>query len=121
MLIIDDDNNIILTRGDTLTLKATPKVKVDPVPPATEPTWEPYEPQEGDVIRFAISKGYKGEPGYELMLSKNVPLDTFTFTCSSQETSLKNGLYHHDVEITFADGTVDTYISGDLIITGEAK
>lgn len=114
-----EGNNIEITRGDTLTLKATPKVKVDPVPPATEPTWEPYEPQEGDAIRFAISKGYKGERGYELMLTKAVPLNTFTFTCTSEEMSIKNGTYHHDVEITFADGSVDTYIKGDLIITGE--
>ncbi len=121
MLTIDNDNNITLTRGDTLTLKVNPKKRVEPVPPATEPTYEPYEPQEGDVIRFAVSKEYKGDLGYKLLLSKNVPLDTLTFTCSSEETSLKRGTYHHDVEITFADGTVDTFIEGDLTITGEAE
>lgn len=54
MLVIDKNNNIFLTRGDTLTLKCTPKVK------GTNPP-EDYEPQEGDTFRFAISKGYEGE------------------------------------------------------------
>lgn len=54
MLTIDGNNNITLTRGDTLTL--TVELTKD---------GETYTPEEGDVIRFALSKGYLGEPGYE--------------------------------------------------------
>ena len=50
--------DIILTRGDTMTLTVTLLKEVPPVPPATEPTIEPYVPETDDVIRFAVSKGY---------------------------------------------------------------
>ena len=121
MLNIDGNQNITLTRGDTLTLTVTLLHEVDPVPPATEPTIEPYTPEADDVIRFAVSKGYKGEPGYELKLSKVIPHDTLTFTCSSTETALDYRAYNYDVEITHGDGCVDTFISGRLTIVGEVK
>ena len=121
MLKIDNNNNITLTRGDTLTLTITLLHEVEPVPPATEPTIEPYVPEQDDVIRFAVSKGYKSEPGYELKLSKTIPHDTLTITCSSSETALDYRDYNYDVEITYDDGTVDTFIKGKLTITGEVK
>lgn len=114
-------NNITLTRGDTLTLTVTLLHEVDPVPPATEPTIEPYVPETGDVIRFAVSKGYKGQTGYQLILSKDIPHDTLAFTCTSDETSIDYGTYNYDVEITHDDGCVDTFISAKLTITGEVK
>lgn len=116
-----EGNNITLTRADTMTLTVTLLHRVEPVAPATEPTVEPYVPDEGDVIRFAVSKGYKGELGYELKLSKDIPHDTLTFTCSSAETTLDYRTYNYDVEITHPDGCVDTFISGRLTITGEVK
>lgn len=121
MLIIDNNQNITITRGDTLTLTVSLLHEVDPVPPATQPTIEPYVPEEGDVIRFAVSKGYKAQPGYELKLSKDIPHDTLTFTCSSTETSLDYRTYNYDVEITHPDGCVDTFISAKLTITGEVE
>lgn len=121
MLNIDSKNNITLTRGDTLTLTVTLLEEVPPVPPSTDPTIQPYVPDENDVIRFAVSKGYKGQPDYELKISKVIPHDTLTFTCSSTETALYYETYNYDVEITHDDGTVDTFISGKLTITGEVK
>lgn len=120
-LKIDKQQNITLTRGDTLTLTVALKQIVPPVPPATNPTITDYEPVEGDVIRFAVSKGYKGQPGYKLTLSKDIPHDTLTFTCSSQETTINYDIYNYDVEITHADGCVDTFISAKLTIIGEVK
>lgn len=120
MLKIDGDK-ITLTRGDTLTLKVSLLHEVDPVPPATQPTIEPYVPQEGDAIRFALSVGYKTGPGYQFILDKTIPNDTLTFTLSSQETSIRYGSYNYDIEITHADGCVDTFISSTLTITGEVK
>ena len=121
MLKIDSKNNITLTRGDSLTLTVTLLHEVPPVPPATEPTVEPYVPEEGDVIRFAVSKGYKEQSDYDLKLSKEIPHDTLTFTCSASEMALYYDTYNYDVEITHTDGAVDTFISGKLTITGEVK
>lgn len=105
-----DGHKITLTRGDTLTLTLTLK--------KNEQT---YTPEEGDVIRFALSKGYKGEPAYELKLSKVIPNDTLTFTLSSTETALEYRDYNYDIEVTHSDGCVDTFISSTLTITGEVK
>ena len=110
MLTIDKSNNITLTRGDTLTL--TVSLLKDNAP---------YVPIEGDSIRFAVSKGYKGQSDYALKLSKTIPNDTLTFTCESSETELDYAVYNYDVEITHEDGCVDTFISGKLTITGESK
>ena len=121
MLIIDSNNNIKLTRSDTMTITVSLLHEVPPVPPATEPTIEPYEPTADDVIRFALATGYKGQSGYELKISKEIPHDTLTFTCLSTETALDYGTYNYDIEITHDDGTVDTFISAKLTITGEVK
>lgn len=122
MLIIDDKNYIRLTRGDTMTMDVALYQIVPPVPPATEPTREPYEVQPGDSIRFAISKGYVGETAYELMISKTIPNDTLRFTITSAESKLLDYReYNYDVEITHADGTVDTFISSKIKIIGEVK
>ena len=110
MLTIDGNNNIILTRGDTLTL--TVELTKD---------GEPYTPEQGDVIRFALSKGYLGEPGYEFKLDKTIPNDTLTFTLSSTETALDYRSYNYDIQVTHSDGCVDTFISAKLTITGEVK
>lgn len=114
MLTIDKSNNITLTRGNTLTLTVGLFKKN-----GTE--LEPYVPTADDQIRFAVSKGYKGQANYELKLSKAIPYDTLTFTCSSEETELDYDIYNYDVEITHEDGCVDTFISGKLAITGESK
>ena len=121
MLKIDDNMNIELTRGDSLRLTVELLKKVDPVPPATEPTWEPYVPQEDDVIRFAVSKGYKNESGYELQFKVTIPHDTLRVEAGPDKTALNYYEYNYDVEITFADGTVDTFISGKFKIIGEAE
>jgi hypothetical protein len=110
MLNIDGNNNITLTRGDTLTLTV-----------ALSKDGETYTPEEGDVIRFALSKGYMGEPGYEFKLDKTIPNDTLTFTLSATETALDYRSYNYDIQVTHEDGCVDTFISAKLTITGEVK
>ena len=114
MLNIDNKQNITLTRGDTLTLTVELFQESDG-------EWIPYVPEQGDSIRFAVSQGYKGQTSYELKLSKDIDNGTLTFTCSSAETALDYDTYNYDVEITHDDGTVDTFISAKLIITGEVK
>ena len=108
MLSIDSNNNITLTRGDTLTL--TVELTKD---------GEPYTPEQGDVIRFALAKGYETEIGYELYVSEVIPNDTLTFTLTSTQTQLAYRTYNYDVQVTHSDGCVDTFISAKLTITGE--
>lgn len=110
MLNIDGNNNITLTRGDTLTLTV-----------ALTKDGETYTPAEGDVIRFALAKGYEGEPGYSFVLDKVIPNDTLTFTLTSEQTKLEYRAYNYDVQVTHDDGSVDTFISAKLTITGEVK
>lgn len=110
MLKIDGNNNITLTRGDTLTL--TVELTKD---------GEAYTPEEGDVIRFALAKGYETDFGYELLITEVIPNDTLTFTLSSTQTQLAYRAYNYDIQVTHSDGCVDTFISAKLTITGEVE
>ena len=110
MLKIDGNNNIFLTRGDTLTL--TVELTKD---------GEPYTPEEGDVIRFALAKGYETDFGYELLITEVIPNDTLTFTLTSTQTQLAYRAYNYDIQVTHSDGCVDTFISAKLTITGEVE
>ena len=106
------DNKIKHTRGDTLPLEFTINDKN---------TGRPYEPEEGDTCRFAISVGYKEDDDYELVLEKAVPLDTLAITLTSAQTKIPYGTYNYDVQITHADTTVETFISSKITITGECE
>ena len=112
MIQIDNNYNITMTRGDTFarTLVLT---KGD----------EPYVPQEGDVIRFAMAQVYKDKPGYELLLEKVIPNDTLLWKIEPSETSsLAYGNYKYDLQITYADGTVETFANKKkLTLTEEVE
>ena len=56
-------NGISLTRGDTFKAKVT----------ITDSEGAPYQPNEGDKIRFAMKKDYDDE---EPLLLINIPIDT---------------------------------------------
>lgn len=99
MISIDSKFKITMTRGDTFqrTLVLTKN-------------GEAYTPQEGDSIRFAMSKKFEGQNGYELILEKEIPTDTLLWTITAEETkSLAYGSYNYDLQITYADGTVETF------------
>lgn len=90
-------NNITLTRGDTLQLK------VEMFNGGTE-----YTPQAGDVVRFALKKDY-GDANP--ILNITIPNATQVLTIEPTDTkTLEFGQYVYDIEITKADGTVDTFI-----------
>lgn len=99
MISIDSAFRITMTRGDTfqrtLVLKKNNQT---------------YVPQEGDVIRFAMSRKFEGQNGYELLLQKTIPTDTLLWTIEASETkSLPYGTYNYDLQITYADGSVETF------------
>lgn len=111
MVKINSNNEITLTRGDSLTL--TVDIKKD---------GEPYVIQSGDSLRFALAKVYKGASGYQLLIEKTIPTDSLTFTILSEETEVLDcGVYKYDIEMTHGDGSVDTFISSTFSLTGEVE
>lgn len=113
MLKIDSMQNITLTRGDAATFKLE-----------LEKDGEEYVVEEGDTIRFAMSKEYLNKAGYELIREKAITLnddDELEFSLSSEDTKIDYGTYNYDIEITHSDGKPDTIISAQFEITGEVK
>ena len=107
---------ISLTRGDSLT------VKIDLYNSACEP----YVPQSGDSIRFALKHpdmkydktDYK-DP--EPLIIKTIPTDTLLLNLNPEDTkSLAFGTYVYDIEMTFANGRVDTFVhDSKFVLTPE--
>lgn len=109
MITIDSDKNITLTRGDTFAKILS--LKKD---------GEDYIPQEGDSIKFTMATSYKGERGYDVKLQKYIPTDTLLWKINPNDTAeLPYDVYNYDLEITYADGTVETFVSAKLRLTKE--
>lgn len=90
---------ITLTRGDTF--KATVSI--------VDKDGNPYEPVEGDRIRFAMNSNYQDQTP---ILVKDIPLDTMTLILNPEDTKrLDYGKYVYDMELTKASGEVDTFIA----------
>ena len=105
---ISDDNEITLTRGDTFKCVVTL---------VYEESEEEYIPVEGDRLRFALKRdkmnakktSYSDE---DPLILKDIPIDTLLLQINPEDTKpLPFGDYVYDIEITFADGTVDTFIT----------
>ena len=89
---------IIMTRGDTL--KVTINLLKD--------DGTPYVPQTGDIIRFAAKENYSDD---STVINKVIPNDTMLLQLDPSDTKrLAFGDYVYDVQITFANGDVDTFI-----------
>ena len=112
-LKIDSRQNITLTRGDAATFRLN-----------LEKDGEEYVVEDGDSIRFAMSKEYLGKAGYELIKEKTIEANDdggLEFSLSSDDTKIDYGTYNYDIEITHSDGKPDTIISAQFTITGEVK
>lgn len=102
------NNKIFLVRGDTF--RATVGM---------ERNGEPYIPQEGDVVRFAMKRDYKDQT---TLVSRVIPNDTLVLELEPEDTkSLGFGLYRYDIEITYANGDVDTFIRDALELLEEIE
>lgn len=97
---------IQMTRGDTLRVRVN--ITLD---------GEAYTPEEGDSIAFYLKHSafnimrtdYK-DP--EPLVTKAVPISTMVLTLDPEDTKpLDFGDYVYDLELTFANGTVDTFIN----------
>ena len=94
-----DGTTIRLTRGDTF------NAQVD-IYQGTEP----YALQSGDVVRFVAKRCY-AEP--HPLIEKIIPHSTLILHLAPADTKpLTPGRYVYDIELTFADGNVDTFING---------
>lgn len=91
--------DIELTRGDTF--KRTLVL--------TDAEGNPFTPAEGDVIRFALKKKVKDET---VLINKVIPNDTLVLKLNPEDTKeLPFGDYVYDIQITYANGEVDTFIT----------
>lgn len=81
-----------------------------------------YVPRTGDKVRFAMKKNYSDA---EPVLVKDIPISTMELILKPADTkNLESGpvrgKYKYDIELTKADGTVDTFIPrADFIILEE--
>lgn len=111
-----EGTTITLTRGDTFYAQITIKRKDGTV----------YTPQEGDTIRFALksprmTSDKKDFIEKEPLILKTIPTETMTLQLDPSDTkNLGFGKYKYDIELTFYDGKVNTFIAdADLILTTE--
>ena len=101
---------ITMTRGDTLRVTLELKDK---------DTGDAYVPQEGDQIRFAMKKTYD-DP--EPLIYKDIPIDSLELVLNPEDTKSlpQPSSYKYDIQITYANGDVDTFITkADLKLTEE--
>lgn len=81
-----------------------------------------YVPEEGDFIRFAAKRRYSDE---QPCMYIEIPIETMTLVIEPDDTKdLEAGLgdviYRYDIELSKADGSVDTFIAhGSLILLEE--
>lgn len=79
---------------------------------------EEYTPAEGDAVRFALRK-----EKYHPIMVKEIPISTMQLHFEPEDTkNLPFGKYVYDMQITFADGSVKTFIkTAPFIITEEVE
>lgn len=104
------NNKIELTRGDSAFAEVS----------MLDQSGEPYAPQEGDRIRFILKSDWMnpGRSAYvdkRPLVEKSISTDDMMLRLAPDDTKrLPFGKYRYDIEITFADGYVDTFINNEL-------
>lgn len=101
-----------MTRGDTLRVHIHVMKQKEGVD-----TYEEYFPEDGDACRFALKKPDMLPDGSDYkdqfpLIIKSIPIDDMILELEPGDTkTLPFGRYVYDVEFTFSDGTVDTFIA----------
>lgn len=110
MYDIDDNMNIFLTRGDYLILDLELFDK---------DTGDPYTPQQGDSIRFAMANDY-GAKKADCLIFKNIDPETLQLEILPSDTKkLQFGTYKYDVEFTDAFDHPSTIIEATFTVGTE--
>lgn len=104
------NNTIFLTRGDTFKAHLT----------INYPDGTVYTPKEGDSIRFALKENIEDE---ECLIWRDIPIDTMLLVLYPGDTKeLEFGSYVYDIQLTKANGDVDTFITASkLKLTAEVE
>lgn len=106
--INDKTKQITLIRGDTLKMQVSIFINK-----------QPYIPASGDVIRFAMKQSMSSS---KVLIHKEIPNDTLMLHLLPSDTKrLAFGNYVYDIEITFENGDVDTFITGKLTLKPEVE
>lgn len=108
---------IRMTRGDTLRVILSLTV-VEEQLDGTK-TESPYVPEEGDSIRFAMKHTYDDA---EPIIVKHIDPETLLLTIEPEDTKDLDmrGRFVYDIELTHANGDVETFINkAKLILTEE--
>lgn len=108
-------NTISLTRGDTFI------GKVDIMR-----NGESYTPEQDDIVQFSLKRNRMDAANAKYLddnplITKTIPNDTLVLRIDADDTkALEFGSYTYDINITFEDGTVDTFITAaPFILTPE--
>ena len=109
-MISVNGTTITMTRGDTL------RVQVE----ITQGD-NPYVIQSGDAVKFAMRPAGLNSKGteykYPVCLEKSIDTSTLILQIDPEETSdLPFGEYAYDIQLTQADGTVDTFIATAVLV-----
>ena len=101
-------STITMTRGDTFSASVV----------IHNPDGSEYRPKTGDKVRFAVKKKVSDS---NVLLIKNIPISTMKLVIEPNDTKmLEFGKYIYDMQLTTAEGVVDTFITtATLNITEE--
>ena len=102
-------SDITLTRGDSLVLNLQ-----------LTKNGEPYVPEQGSEIRFAMKKRYT-DADEDVVLLKTIPIDTLILEIEPEDTKelTMNKAYVYDIQLTDSSGRVDTFLSGKFTVGEE--
>lgn len=107
MLAIDANNNITLTRGDSASISVTLK----------NPDGTNYNLQSGDILLFTVKYNCITD---NIIFQKDISSNATINILPSDTNELSYGTYYYDVQLTKANGAVNTVIPPrDFIIDKE--
>lgn len=93
------NNSIEMTKGDSLYVEVG----------IFRADGTAYDPQEGDEVKFGVKLNEKQE---NLLIEKVIPNDTLLLHLNPEDTkTLAVGKYVYDIQLTFANGDIDTFIN----------
>ena len=107
MLNIDENNNVTLTRGDSASISVALK----------NPDGSDYTLQSGDVLLFTVKYNCITE---DIIIQKDISSDGIINLIPADTNNLLYDVYFYDVQLTRANGDVNTVIPPrDFIVAKE--
>ena len=100
--------SIFLTRGDTAYITVE----------MFDAEGNPYVPESGDEIKFTLKKSYLSETP---LIEKVLDNENLILEINPEDTKdlIMNRDYSYDIQLTKANGDVDTFITSSIFRVGE--